>query len=161
MKVTAKAVARIAETRSMVIRISVYGRCQRDSRRCERVQADLGTPLLGGGSCCHSKPSYGMPLRLLLVPGRWRLVVTSPTSSRITYRPHPEHYAPPRPRGLRRAAGPLRAVHEAWDRATIPMDRPSRSGRCARFPPRSRLCTVRNYRINLESRRSASGLPPV
>src|SRR5687767_1409800 len=102
MKVTARALARMAETKSKMIRINVYGRCQRDSRRCERVQADLGTPLLGGGSCCHSKLSYGMPLRLLLVPGRWRLVVTSPTSSRITYRPHREHYAPPRPWGLRR-----------------------------------------------------------
>src|SRR5690349_11563152 len=102
MKVTARPLAASVDTRSSRIRIRVYGRCQRDSRRCERVQADLATPLLGGGSCCHSKLSYGMPLRLLLVSGRWRLVVTSPTSSRITYRPHREHYAPPRPRGLRR-----------------------------------------------------------
>ena len=52
----------------MTIRINVYGRCQRDRRRCDRVQADLATPLLGCGSCCHSKLSYGtVLLRLLLV----------------------------------------------------------------------------------------------
>jgi hypothetical protein len=61
----------------------VYGRCQRDTLRWERVHAERGTPLLGGS--CHSKLSYGtVSLRLLLVTGRWRLVVTSPTSSRIT-----------------------------------------------------------------------------
>src|SRR3954469_18796151 len=65
----------------------VYGRCQRDTRLCCRFQADRGTPLLGGGSCCHSKLSYGTGLlRLLSVTGRCRLAVTSPTPSRIRKR---------------------------------------------------------------------------
>src|SRR5688572_28345290 len=73
--------------RSRKSRTIVYGRCQRDTRLCCRDQADRGTTLLGGCSCCHSKLSYGTGLlRLLSVPGRCRLVVTSPTSSRIRKR---------------------------------------------------------------------------
>ena len=73
--------------RSSTSRTRTYGRCQRDRRRCWRVHADRGTPLLGGCSC-HSKLSYATGLlRLPVVAGRWRLVVTSPRSSTIAYRP--------------------------------------------------------------------------
>src|SRR5690242_18769919 len=73
--------------RSRKTRTRVYGRCQRERRLCCRFHADRGTPLLGGGCCCHSKLSYDTGLlRLLSVTGRCRLAVTSPTSSRIRKR---------------------------------------------------------------------------
>src|ERR1700754_2861138 len=67
------------------------GRCQRETRRRARAQADRGTPLGGGvGGTWISKLSTWRttPPRPLLVTGRSRLVVTSPTSSRVTRAAH-------------------------------------------------------------------------
>ena len=99
-------------------------------RLCCRVQAERGTPLLGGGSCCHSKLSYGTGLlRLLSVTGRCRLVVTSPTSSRIRKRLRTATSSWVRrvrriPVAPRRSVGP---GHYTDGSA-------GRSGRCARVP---------------------------